>query len=44
VDAGRKHEFLSDSDFVAVFGMDKGAFASLPKWKQTQLKKKLGLF
>ena len=42
--AHKKEEFLSDADFATVFGMDKAAFAALPKWKRQAAKKKNGLF
>uniref|UniRef100_A0A3B4BKU9 HP domain-containing protein n=1 Tax=Pygocentrus nattereri TaxID=42514 RepID=A0A3B4BKU9_PYGNA len=35
---------LSDADFLAVFGMSKDEFFSLPQWKQWNVKKKHGLF
>uniref|UniRef100_A0AAR2IPH9 HP domain-containing protein n=1 Tax=Pygocentrus nattereri TaxID=42514 RepID=A0AAR2IPH9_PYGNA len=38
----QKH--LSDADFLAVFGMSKDEFFSLPQWKQWNVKKKHGLF
>lgn len=44
VDPSRKEQFLSDADFATVFGMDKAAFAGMPKWKQQGAKKKAGLF
>jgi len=44
IDVTQKEKYLSDSDFQAVFGMDKAAFAGLPKWKQQAAKKKNGLF
>ena len=44
VDGARKEQHLSDEDFTEVFGMDKGAFNSLPKWKQQQKKKSVELF
>ena len=43
VDRGRKETYLSDSDFQEAFGMDKAAFAKLPKWKQVNAKKKAQL-
>lgn len=36
--------YLSEQDFVSVFGMTRGQFTSLPGWKQLQLKKERGLF
>ena len=39
-----KPMYLSDSEFEKVFGMNKDAYGKLAKWKQTNLKKKHGLF
>jgi hypothetical protein len=39
-----KESYLSDADFAATFGMDRGAFAKLPKWKQADAKKRAGIF
>lgn len=36
--------YLSEQDFVSVFGMTRGQFTALPGWKQLQLKKERGLF
>ena len=44
VDKTKLHEYLSPADFHAVFGMDKAAFAKLPKWKQNNHKKKHDLY
>jgi hypothetical protein len=44
VDIGQKEVYLSDADFDAHFGMDKATFKIQPKWKQSSLKKKAGLF
>jgi hypothetical protein len=44
VDSGKKEEYLSDADFEAVFKMKKDAFAKLPGWKKTELKKSNNLF
>ena len=44
VDASRKEKYLSDSEFEAVLGMPRSDFEALPKWKQTNLKKKHSLF
>ena len=38
----QKH--LSDEDFQRVFGMDHAKFATLPAWKQQQMKKNKQLF
>ena len=39
-----KESYLSDADFKAALGMDKVAFAALPKWKAADAKKKAGIF
>ena len=44
VDSTKKEAALSDATFRKTFGMDRDAFYGLPKWKQTNLKKKYGLF
>ncbi|XP_076003364.1 advillin [Genypterus blacodes] len=44
VDPTRKEKYLSDSDFSEVFGISKDEFASLPQWRQLNLKKDNGLF
>ncbi|XP_047202715.1 advillin [Girardinichthys multiradiatus] len=44
VDPSEKEKHLSDADFSSLFGMTKDNFASLPQWKQLNLKKKTGLF
>lgn len=44
VDLTAKETFLSDSDFEAVFGQDKGTFNAQAKWKRDAAKKKHGLF
>ncbi|MEQ2191514.1 hypothetical protein XENOCAPTIV_029783, partial [Xenoophorus captivus] len=44
VDPSKKEKHLSDADFSSLFGMTKDNFASLPQWKQLNLKKKTGLF
>eukprot|EP01130_Rhizamoeba_saxonica_P013078 TRINITY_DN554_c0_g1_i1.p1 TRINITY_DN554_c0_g1~~TRINITY_DN554_c0_g1_i1.p1 ORF type:complete len:618 (-),score=179.56 TRINITY_DN554_c0_g1_i1:52-1905(-) len=44
VDQTRLEDYLSDADFEAVFGVDKATFEVIPKWKQTNLKKKFGLY
>lgn len=37
-------EYLSPKEFEAIFNMSKKAFAQLPRWKQSQLKKPHRLF
>ncbi|XP_040014789.1 advillin isoform X2 [Xiphias gladius] len=44
VDPTQKEKHLSDSDFSYVFGITKDDFASLPRWKQLNLKKEKGMF
>ncbi|KAL8163931.1 UNVERIFIED_CONTAM: hypothetical protein K2H54_041352 [Gekko kuhli] len=44
VDPAKKENFLSEEDFVRVFGMNRDDFAALPTWKQLNLKKERGLF
>lgn len=39
VELSKRETYLSDEDFLTVFGMDKEAFAKLPKWKQGGIKK-----
>jgi uncharacterized protein (UPF0335 family) len=40
----QKEAYLSDADFKAALGMDRAAFAALPKWKAADAKKKAGIF
>ncbi|XP_049432955.1 advillin [Epinephelus fuscoguttatus] len=44
VDPTQKEKHLSDSDFYDVFGITKDDFASMPRWKQLNLKKEKGMF
>jgi hypothetical protein len=44
VDDRRKETYLSPEEFQNVFGMTRDEFYSLPKWKQSNAKKKVGLF
>jgi len=44
VDAANKQNYLADDVFQTLFGMDKDAFAKLPKWKQNKQKKEHKLF
>nr|XP_012632590.1 advillin isoform X3 [Microcebus murinus] len=44
VNPAKKENYLSEQDFVSVFGITRGQFAALPGWKQLQLKKEKGLF
>jgi hypothetical protein len=44
VNPANKEEYLSDVEFVKLFGVDKAAFRVQPKWKKDAKKKELGLF
>ncbi|XP_076410251.1 advillin isoform X1 [Peromyscus maniculatus bairdii] len=44
VNPAKKENYLSEQDFVSVFGITRGQFTALPGWKQLQLKKERGLF
>jgi len=44
IDIGLKEQYLSDEEFAKIFKMDKAKFATQPKWKQTDEKKKNKLF
>ena len=44
IDMERKESYLADGEFVEVFGMERGAFESMPLWKRQAAKKKAGLF
>ena len=44
VDANARETYLTDAEFVTVFGMGKEQFGALPKWKQTAQKKKMMLW
>ncbi|XP_051026474.1 advillin [Acomys russatus] len=44
VNPAKKENYLSEKDFVSVFGVTRGQFMALPGWKQLQLKKERGLF
>ncbi|TNN81289.1 Advillin [Liparis tanakae] len=44
VDPTQKEKHLSDSDFNEVFGITKDDFASMPQWKQVNMKKLKGMF
>ena len=39
VDPAHKENFLSDDDFLSVFGMDKVAFDKLQPWKRDEKKR-----
>jgi len=44
MDTSRKEAYLADDEFLKIFKMDREKFAALPKWKQTDEKKKNKLF
>nr|XP_045729034.1 advillin [Mirounga angustirostris] len=44
VNPAKKENYLSEQDFISVFGITRGQFAVLPCWKQLQMKKEKGLF
>jgi len=43
VDTTKLELYLSDEEFMTVFGMDKPQFAQLTEWKRTDIKQKHGL-
>uniref|UniRef100_A0A3B5A530 Villin like n=1 Tax=Stegastes partitus TaxID=144197 RepID=A0A3B5A530_9TELE len=44
VDPTQKEDYLSDVDFENLLGTTRADFHRLPKWRQSDLKKKAGLF
>jgi hypothetical protein len=44
IDVTRREEYLDAATFQSVFGVDKTAFAAMPKWKRDAKKKEVGLF
>ncbi|CAJ1354843.1 unnamed protein product, partial [Effrenium voratum] len=44
VDPSRREQYLSDAEFLSVFGMPFGDFQKQPKWKQQNVKKAKDLF
>jgi len=44
VDPVRRESYLTDTEFLARFGMTKVEFGRLPKWRQANKKKELALF
>ena len=40
----RNHDLILESEFEPVFGMTRAAFDAMPKWKQDNKKKAVGLF
>ena len=43
-DRSKLEVYLSDEDFKTAMGFTKEEFTKLPKWKQTNKKKEVGLF
>jgi hypothetical protein len=44
-DSERLELFMTEDEFNKVFGMDRrDKFAGLPKWRQTEVKRKTGMF
>ncbi|XP_067871824.1 villin-1 [Heterodontus francisci] len=44
VDPGKKEQYLSDEDFLDIFGMTRAEFSEAPGWQQIILKKQKNLF
>ncbi|XP_041478861.1 advillin-like isoform X2 [Lytechinus variegatus] len=44
VNASKKEKYLSKEDFEKLFGMPYEKYATIPKWKQDNLKKKAGVY
>jgi len=44
IDITKKENHLIESEFEPVFGMTRTAFDAMPKWKQDNKKKAVGLF
>ena len=44
INSDRREVYLSDNEFRSLFGVDKKAFESQPKWKQVSKKRELLLF
>jgi len=44
VDPAKKEQYLSEEEFLSVFGISADQFAALPKWKQNKMKKAKELF
>lgn len=40
----RNYDLILESEFEPVFGMTRAAFDAMPKWKQDNKKKAVGLF
>jgi len=44
IDKSKLEFYLSDEEFASAFGMTKKEFEAVPKWKQGDLRKKVGIF
>ncbi|XP_033494509.1 villin-1 isoform X1 [Epinephelus lanceolatus] len=44
VDPSQREDYLSDVDFENLLGTNRSDFKRLPKWRQSDLKKKAGIF
>ena len=44
IDPARKEQYLRDQEFTSIFNCSKMEFYALPKWKQDEKKKFVGLF
>jgi len=44
LDPTKLENYLSDSEFEVVFKVNRDKFAEIPQWKQSHIKKSLGLF
>ena len=44
IDGPTSWKHLHDKEFVDLFGMSNASFSKLTTWRQTELKKRLGLF
>jgi len=44
VDAASRENYLSDAEFLSVFGMTKVEFTAMPAWKKQEAKKRHGIF
>lgn len=44
IDATRREDYVSDEEFLGVFGVTRDGFKGMPAWKQVLAKKKANLF
>jgi hypothetical protein len=44
IDATRKEEYLTEEEFIMVFGYDRDSYTGMPRWKQQQAKRSVNLF